>query len=64
MPETEGYLGVSPPLSTDPPSDLDNKLADALMNELKAQNNFESQQETDRRSVIRKTPTVATLTRY
>jgi poly(A) polymerase len=44
-----GYLGVSPPLSTDPPKPRDNELNDLLMHELKAQNNFESQEDSQKR---------------
>lgn len=43
------YLGVSPPLSDDPPKARDNELNDQLVSELKAQNNFESQEETQKR---------------
>lgn len=52
MPENDGYLGVSSPLSTDPPSEFDMKLSEALMNELKAQNNFETPEATGGRQVI------------
>lgn len=49
MSENEAYKGVSPPLSTDPPSEQDLKLNEALMTELKAQNNFESPEDTEKR---------------
>lgn len=51
MSDNEGHKGVSPPLSTDPPTELDLKLSEALMSELKAQNNFESPEATEKRSV-------------
>lgn len=45
----ETHLGVSKPISIDPPSDKDIKLQDALVEELKLQKNFEATVETERR---------------
>lgn len=36
------YLGVTPPISTDPPSERHKQMTESLMAELKAQNQFES----------------------
>lgn len=49
MAQNGEQLGVSPPLSNDPPTDTDMKLNEALMQELKAQNNFESPDDTNKR---------------
>ena len=49
MAQNGEFMGVSPPLSTDPPSETDLRLSESLMAELKAQNNFESQEETMKR---------------
>ncbi|KAF2158688.1 hypothetical protein M409DRAFT_30851 [Zasmidium cellare ATCC 36951] len=54
MSENGGHLGVSAPLSTDPPTDLDIKLSEALMAELKTQNNFESPEATGKRNDVLK----------
>ena len=45
------YLGISAPLSTEAPKDVDLKLNESLMQELKAQNNFASAEETNKRLV-------------
>jgi poly(A) polymerase len=50
MAENGEYLGISPPLATDPPKEIDLKLSEQLMQELKTQNNFESADETKKRS--------------
>jgi poly(A) polymerase len=42
-------LGVTPPISTDPPKPQDLALSESLMEELKAQNNFEHLDETKKR---------------
>ncbi|SMR58968.1 unnamed protein product [Zymoseptoria tritici ST99CH_1E4] len=44
--------GVSPPISTDPPKPQDLALSESLMEELKAQNNFESPDETKKRGDV------------
>lgn len=49
----EAYLGVSKPLSNDPPGKRDTDLNDALLVELKAQKNFESTEEGKKRCVMR-----------
>ena len=41
--------GVSAPLSTDTPTERDLKLTNELVQELKAQNNFESPEQTQKR---------------
>lgn len=51
--QTSEYKGVSPPLSTEGPKPRDNELHDLLLKELKAQNNFESPEETAKRLVLR-----------
>jgi poly(A) polymerase len=50
--QTPEYLGVSAPLSTEAPKPRDNELHDQLLAELKAQNNFESPEETLKRLVL------------
>ncbi|PPJ58646.1 hypothetical protein CBER1_03540 [Cercospora berteroae] len=50
--QTAQYLGVSAPLSTDLPKPRDNELNDMLMAELKAQNNFESQEGSEKRKKV------------
>lgn len=53
MAENGEYLGISPPLATDPPKEIDLKLSEQLMQELKIQNNFESADETKKRLAYR-----------
>lgn len=43
------HLGVTPPLSNDPPKEIDVKLGDKLMEELKHQGNYEHPDETQKR---------------
>ncbi|QIW96274.1 hypothetical protein AMS68_001792 [Peltaster fructicola] len=51
----EAYIGVTKPMSLEPPSKRDGELNDLLMTELKAQKNFESPEESKRREdVLRK----------
>ena len=38
-------FGITPPISTDPPTEQDIQMASLLMHELKAQGTFESQAE-------------------
>jgi poly(A) polymerase len=45
------HLGVTPPLSNDPPKPQDLQLSDSLMQELKKQANFEHPDETAKRLV-------------
>ena len=47
-------LGVTTTMSNDPPSSQDLKLDEALLQELKSRNEFESQEETKRRYAGRK----------
>lgn len=42
-------LGVTPTMSTDPPTPLDLKLDESLLQELKSRGEFEAQEETKRR---------------
>jgi poly(A) polymerase len=49
MTENGEHLGISPPLATDPPKEIDLKLNELLLQELKTQNNFESAEETKKR---------------
>lgn len=46
------FLGVSPPLSTEMPKPRDTELYESLMAELKAQNNFEAPEQTQKRLVL------------
>nr|POF23991.1 poly(a) polymerase pla1 [Quercus suber] len=46
------YLGVSPPLSNNPPSATDLKLSDALTAELKIQNNFATEEERKHKDAV------------
>lgn len=48
----ETYLGVTKPMSVEAPTKRDTELNDLLMNELKAQKNFESVEEGKKRLVI------------
>lgn len=50
--QSQSQFGVTPPFSTDPPNAQDLKLNDTLNIELKAQNNFAPQSDTDRRDAI------------
>ncbi|EME86652.1 uncharacterized protein MYCFIDRAFT_49534 [Pseudocercospora fijiensis CIRAD86] len=53
MSESNGaQFGVSSPLSTAPPSRQDTELGETLLTELKAQNNFESPEETAKRNSV------------
>lgn len=52
MATTEKQWGVSPPLSVAAPTEQDHKLNDALIAELKAQNNFPPHSDTERRDAI------------
>ncbi|CAK3864990.1 related to PAP1-poly(A) polymerase [Lecanosticta acicola] len=54
MAQNGEWPGVTDPLSLDPPSEQDLRLSEALMNELKAQNNFESREETMKRDDVLK----------
>ena len=49
MAQNDDTRGVSAPLSVDPPTERDLKLSADLMTELKAQNNFEAPEETQKR---------------
>lgn len=49
MAENGEYLGISPPLAIEAPKPKDLELNELLMQELKAQNNFESSEETKKR---------------
>ncbi|KAI5357688.1 Putative polymerase, nucleotidyl transferase domain, poly(A) polymerase, RNA-binding protein [Septoria linicola] len=46
------FLGVSPPLSTEMPKPRDTELYESLMAELKAQNNFEAPEQTQKRAEV------------
>ena len=50
---TDPRLGVTATMSNDPPSQLDLKLDEALLQELKSRNEFEAQEETRRRYIAR-----------
>ena len=43
------YLGITPPLSVALPTESENQASNALIEELKKQNNYESAVETQRR---------------
>ena len=47
-------LGVTPTMSSDPPTPLDLKLDEALLQELKARNEFEAPEETRKRYAERR----------
>lgn len=49
MAQNDDTRGVSAPLSTDPPTERDLKLSGELIQELKAQNNFEAPEQTQKR---------------
>ena len=53
--------GLTPPISVTLPTEKELTLNDSLIAELKSQNNFESPEETERRSVVKlcKLPSVA-----
>ncbi|KAG8712603.1 polynucleotide adenylyltransferase [Ceratobasidium sp. 394] len=47
-----GYLGVTPPIATSGPSKAEEAATEALMNELRAQNTFESEEESRKRESV------------
>ncbi|CAE6492926.1 unnamed protein product [Rhizoctonia solani] len=47
-----GYLGVTPPIATSGPSKLEETANEELMKELRAQGNFESEEESKRREEV------------
>jgi len=49
MAEPQQYKGVTEPLSLQLPTDAENKATNALIEELKRQNNYESAAETNKR---------------
>jgi len=52
MATSQKQWGVTPPISQSLPTDSELAANDALIAELKKQNNFESLEETERRSVV------------
>jgi len=52
MSSNGAYLGVTPPISTDPPSDRHKQITESLMTELKARNVFESAEDARLREVV------------
>lgn len=48
---TQGQLGVTPPLSDALPTESENLASKALVDELKRQNNYETQAESNKRCV-------------
>ncbi|KAK4632383.1 Poly(A) polymerase pla1 [Fulvia fulva] len=52
MAQNDDTRGVSAPLSTDPPTERDLKLSGELIQELKAQNNFEAPEQTQKRERV------------
>ncbi|KAG8768308.1 polynucleotide adenylyltransferase [Ceratobasidium sp. 428] len=51
-PPPTGYHGVTPPIATSGPSKAEEAATEALMNELRAQNTFESKEEAQRRETV------------
>ena len=49
MAANDKQWGITPPISVSFPTQLEREANDALIAELKAQNNFESPEETERR---------------
>lgn len=47
--QSRQWLGVTPPINLNLPTDAELAANDALITELKRQNNFESTEETERR---------------
>ncbi|CAE7098160.1 unnamed protein product [Rhizoctonia solani] len=52
MEANTGYLGVTPPIATSGPSKMEETATEELMKELRAQGNFESEEESKRRQEV------------
>ncbi|KAJ1308456.1 hypothetical protein OPQ81_004160 [Rhizoctonia solani] len=52
MSPNTGYLGVTPPIATSGPSKMEEIATEELMKELRAQGNFESEEESQRRQEV------------